>query len=95
MTLPSGDVSEKKLCDRSRKLFGIFSDDYAWMEFNTAQIVVTSLLFRQIFTLMIKWVSFSSKSLETLLITITVCGVYSLNYVLLYMEAPFFYESEK
>ena len=95
MTLPSGEVSDIKLCDRSRKLFGIFSDDYVWMEFNTAQIVVISLLFRQIFTLMIKWVSFSSKSLETLLITITVCGVYSLNYVLLYMEAPFFYESDK
>ena len=43
---------------------------------------------------MIKWVSFTSKSLETLLITITVCGIYSLNYVYLYMSAPFYYQSE-
>ena len=80
-----------KLCDKTRKFLGLFTNDYIFMEFNTGLIVVISLLFRNLFKIMIKWVSFTSKSLEILLITISVCAIYSLNYVYLYLSAPFFY----
>ena len=61
---------------------------------NTTTIVLISLLFRTMFTLIIKMTRLTSKSLEMLLITATVSFIYSLNYVYLYLRAPYDHVSD-
>ena len=52
-------------------------------------MIVTSLLARAILSCVIKKIRYTSKSLQTLLILFTVCYIYTLNYVVLYIIAPF------
>ena len=57
-------------------------------EFNSGVIVIISLLFRFVFSYVVKLVRFTSKSLETTLITFVIAVMFSLNYVVLYKNAP-------
>ena len=71
------------------------SDNFIKTEMNSGVIVIISLLFRFIFSYVVKLVRFTSKSLETLLITFVISTMFSLNYIILYKNAPQNYTTEQ
>ena len=88
IVLPSREVIEVQLCHSAKTFLSLVSDNFVKTEFNSGVIVVISLLFRFIFSYVVKLVRFTSKSLETTLITFVIGTMFSLNYVILYNFAP-------
>lgn len=56
--------------------------------------MVTSYFYRIFFTLFVYSVSFTSRSTELLFVTIAISLVYTCNYVILYISAPFYSVSQ-
>ena len=81
---------ESQLCGKlNDKLFGLVRLNWVLMEQFSVLIVCYSLIARALLKCIIKSLRFSSESLQTVIILFGVCVVYSLNYMLLYLTAPF------
>ena len=74
--------------DQNERLFGV-KFNWILMEQFSILIVFYSLIARHLLSMVIKYLRFTSQSLQTLIILFGVIIIYSLNYMLLYMTAPF------
>ena len=78
----------EQICIEKPKILGLVSIEYVFYENLSLLLVLASLIFRLIFKWFVKITRFTSKSLETTVITLTVCVVFTMVYGFLYLDAP-------